>query len=233
MAENNERNKRSLRKIFNDMRYLINTNFTQEENTQQVFLTLTYKENMQDYKRLYSDYEKFYKKLKRLYKETELGYIVIMEPQERGAWHAHMLLKVFKGELYFDYDKIREMWGQGAVFIEKLKNVSNFGSYFVAYMSNAEIDDKVIAQLEISPDDVKEKDGKRYIKGTRLLYYKDYMQIYRHSRNIKKPSHHEVSEELLGASEDIYPTVAYKNYKEIPIDEERSMKIGKEQRKRK
>ena len=233
MIKTGERNKRSLRKIFNELRYLINSNFIQEDNTQQVFITLTYKENMQDYKQLYHDFDVFYKRLRRAYKDNELAYIVIVEPQGRGAWHAHLLLKVLSDEpVYFDYNTLYQMWGHGGIYVEKFKDVDNIGSYFVAYMSNAEIDDNTIEQLQINPDDIKEKDGKRYIKGTRLSYYKDYMQIYRHSRNVKKAVCHTVNEDKLGITEYIYPEITYQSIKEIPIDDDRVMKIGKEQRRK-
>ena len=237
MSKTGERNKRSLRKIFNDLRYLINTNFFQDHNHRQFFITLTYKENMQDYKRLYNDFQSFFRKLKRQYKAHELAYIVIMEPQGRGAWHAHLLLKVLSnGEFRIDFKNLRETWGQGRIRVEQLYNVDNLGSYFIAYMSNAEIDDKIIEQLELKPDDIKEKDGKRYIKGTRLNFYKDYMKIYRSSRNIKKPEHIELSEDIIGAAENLYPNITHQTLKEIPVlkdNEEIVLKIGKEQRRRK
>jgi hypothetical protein len=43
------------------------------------------------------------------------------------------------------------------------------------------------AEKYAKEDDIKEKNGKKYIKGKRLDFYPDYMQIYRNSRNLKKP----------------------------------------------
>ena len=52
----------SLRKTFTNLRQLINTNF--HVNDSELFLTLTYAENMQDPERLYTDYKKFFMRLR-------------------------------------------------------------------------------------------------------------------------------------------------------------------------
>lgn len=226
------RNKRSLRAIFNELRYLINSNFGNSglDQDTQLFITLTYRENMQDDKRLHKDFRDFFKRLKRAYKEHELCYISIIEPQERGAWHVHLLLKTLnKAELFIPYADIEKLWGHGATRTERL-NCDNIGSYFIAYLSNAELSDEALNALEIAPDDITVKDGKKYIKGTRLKWYPDYMQIYRHSKNVTYPGKVKGTDRNVESMENLYPDVTYQHIKEIET-EKKNLVIGKEQRR--
>jgi hypothetical protein len=88
------------------------------------------------------------------------------------------------------YEDAYKLWGNGYVTVEDLNNVDNVGAYFIAYFSNMEIADE---DLHKYPDDIKEmsrQDGngtKKVIKGRRCDFYPDYMQMYRNSRNLKKP----------------------------------------------
>lgn len=225
------RNKRSLRVIFNELRYLINANFYEQDEWRQLFITLTYRENMQDDKRLYSDFEKFIKRLKHNYAEHEFCYIAIVEPQERGAWHVHLLLKTLNQQtLYIHHDDMEKLWGHGATRTEQLK-CDNIGSYFIAYLSNAELSDEAINALEIPDSDIKVKDGKKYIKGTRLKWYPDYMKIYRNSRNVFKPAKHKGTDSKVEAMEEVFPKIGHQYIKEVET-EQKTLVIGKEQRKK-
>lgn len=88
-SENRSQDKESLRKTFKKIRELINTNFIGNKN--ELCFTITYKENIRDPKILYNDFRKFMKKLK--YKYGDVDYINVVEPQGRGAWHCHILLR--------------------------------------------------------------------------------------------------------------------------------------------
>ena len=63
----------SLRKTFTNLRQLINTNF--HVNDSELFLTLTYAENMQDPERLYTDYKKFFMRLRYSLENRELAIL--------------------------------------------------------------------------------------------------------------------------------------------------------------
>ena len=146
------------------LRMIINANFFGEPN--ELFITLTYRENMTDVKRLYRDFENFYKRLKRRYKEYKFEYIYAIEPQFRGAWHVHLLLKAMNVEyLYIPNNEIAELWGYGFTKTKRIENVDNVGAYLSAYLTNLE-------------------DGG---KGARLYLYPPGVNIYRTSRGIKKP----------------------------------------------
>ena len=82
-------NKKGLYKTFANARAVINANVTDVSKVR--WCTLTYAENMTDPKRLYTDFEKFNKRFQyycnqKGYSKPE--YIVMMEPQGRGAWQA-------------------------------------------------------------------------------------------------------------------------------------------------
>ena len=47
---------------------------------------------MMDSKRLYADFKRFMRRLRTI-TGKKLAYIVIIEPQESGSLHAHLLLK--------------------------------------------------------------------------------------------------------------------------------------------
>uniref|UniRef100_UPI00174A58D7 rolling circle replication-associated protein n=1 Tax=Metabacillus idriensis TaxID=324768 RepID=UPI00174A58D7 len=137
--ENRSQSYNSLRQTFKKLRYLINNNFVGKPN--EIHLTLTYKENMTDTKQLYSDYEKFIKRLRYEYKNlSTIDYINVIEPQARGAWHSHTLLR-FNGldKVYLKNSKIAELWGNGFVTIKSLKDIDNIGAYLSAYLADVEL----------------------------------------------------------------------------------------------
>jgi hypothetical protein len=181
------RNRRSLKKIFRDLRQLITTNF--EGSDCEKFLTLTFRIQTNQPRYVGDCLNVFNMRLKREF--PAVGYIHIVEPHASGNWHVHSLLKNTDGTwLNLDCDRMREIWGMGNVHIETLKNVDHLGAYFIAYFSNMEIQDE---DLHKYPDDIKQmprQDGngvKNVIKGKRCDFYPDYMKIYRNSRNLKQP----------------------------------------------
>lgn len=217
--QNRSQDKESLRKTFKHIRELINTNFTGAPN--ELCFTITYKENMTDSKLLYKDFEKFMKKLK--YKYDDVDYINVVEPQGRGAWHCHILLRFnsFK-KIYIPNKDIAEMWGHGFVTVKAIKqNIDNLGAYLSAYLGDVELDEDKLSDLiydgvikigqtipvkEVEIDGVK----KKFIKGGRLCYYPPKMNIYRCSRGIKQPivSHMDYYEakKIVGADTPTYST---------------------------
>lgn len=167
-----EKAKEDLKKTFNKLRQLIRTNFT-NNSTNQLFLTLTYKENMTDEKQLYNDFDAFYKRLKRKLKEHKLEYITVAEPQGRGAWHFHIMLKsTNQVNLYIDNKILEQVWGHGYTDAQRLKS-DDVGSYYVSYFTDLLEEDK--------------KGNKKHIKGSRLAMYPKGFKFYRTSRGIEKP----------------------------------------------
>lgn len=215
--ENRSQDKESLRRTFKKIRQLINTNFTGENN--ELCFTITYKENMTDPKVLYKDFEKFMKKLK--YKYNDVDYINVVEPQGRGAWHCHILLRFNSfDKIYIPNKEIASMWGRGFVKVKAMrKDIDNLGAYLSAYLGDVELDENNISELietgavktgqafnikEVEINGVK----KKFIKGGRLSYYPPKMNIIRTSRGIKQPTiietSYEEAKKIVGAGTPTY-----------------------------
>jgi len=194
-AENRVQNKEALRRTFKKIRELINTNFIGAKN--ELAFTITYKENMIDPKQLYKDFEKFIKRLR--YKYPDIDYMSVVEPQGRGAWHCHVLLRFNNLEkVYIPNKEVAELWGHGFVNVKAIsKDVDNLGAYLSAYLGYVEIDNnlnELVSLGVVKPGQtfkIKEVEvngkQKKFIKGGRLHLYPVGMNIYRCSRGIKPP----------------------------------------------
>lgn len=170
-----------LKKTFRKLRDLINNNFVGNKN--ELHVILTYADNMQDTEKLYVDFKKFWQKFKRKF-GSEFEYLDIVEPQGRGAWHHHLLLKSKKDiNLYLDSNVIAKLWGNGFVKIRSLKDVDNIGAYLSGYLCDIEV------SLDSLDGEIKEVDGEKkcFKKGGRLKLYPPGMNVYRKSRGIKFP----------------------------------------------
>jgi hypothetical protein len=189
--ENRQQSYNSLRQTFKKTRYLINNNLEGKPN--ELHVTLTYKENMTDTKILYKDFKNFMDRLRYKYKkETTIDYITVVEPQERGAWHCHVLMRFNDLEkIYVKSSDMEELWGQGFVKIKALKGVDNIGAYLSAYLSDVELNEES-AKIAIQEGrDIKTKviEGKekRFVKGGRLHMYPPGMNIVRKSKGMEYP----------------------------------------------
>lgn len=142
-----------------DLMRIIDTNFDDRTS----FLTLTTKENIQSREAFNDMFNKFITRFNYHFLHTKkraLKYIATLEKQERGAYHAHVLLFDVG---YLKHEELTEVWGHGFVWINKLDKLddsSNAGRYVSKYM------EKSIGQELI------ESKGKK-------SYYS--------SRNLKKP----------------------------------------------
>ena len=190
-TENRSQSYNSLRQTFKRLRYLINNNFVGNKN--ELFLTLTYKENMQDTKRLYTDLNKFIKRLKYRFKDkSTIDYINVVEPQARGAWHCHVLLRFNDLEKIFIPSKeMADLWGHGYIKLKSMNEVDNIGAYLTAYLADVELKDVDVHFVSRNKLKVVEKeiDGqkKSIVKGGRLHLYPTGMNLYRKSKGIKPP----------------------------------------------
>lgn len=200
-SENRSQSINEVRKSLGRLRDYINTNVTDVFKCK--WVTLTYGENMTDTKVLYKDFDKFNKRLKyHLNKQGHIyEYIVAMEPQGRGAWHAHMLMIFDKKAPYIDNDTVMsKIWGHGFTKTKNVKgNVDNLGAYLTAYLGDMELTEaiKTIGSEYISDNQYSiceatvEEEGKEvskaFVKGLRMVLYPPKFNIYRCSRGIKKP----------------------------------------------
>lgn len=88
-ALNRSDNIKAVKRTFVKLRRLIGNNFF--GGSTELWVTLTYKENMTNPTTAYEDFRAFMKSLKRKY--PNILYISVIEPQGRGSWHYHVLLK--------------------------------------------------------------------------------------------------------------------------------------------
>lgn len=169
-------------------------NFNVSDADKCLWVTLTYKENMTDSKRLYKDFVNFVKRFK--YKYGQFEYIVACEPQGRGAWHMHCIFIFPDTKPYIPNKELASCWGQGFTKTKRLNNVDNIGAYITAYLGDIDYNEAV--RLKIDPNfyetkEINEIDGeqlkvpKKVLKGARMVLYPPKFNLYRISKGIKKP----------------------------------------------
>lgn len=195
--ENRSESYNSLRQTFKKIRYLINNNFTGRKN--ELFITLTYAENMQDTKKLYTDMDKFIKRIRYKYKKrTDIDYLSVVEPQGRGAWHVHLLLRFNAlNSVFLPSKELSEIWGHGFDKIKRIDQVDNIGAYLSAYLADVELTDDTLSTVFQEDRKIVEKEvngvKKKFIKGGRLHMYPTGMNLYRKSKGIEFPERKKMS----------------------------------------
>lgn len=107
------------------------------------FITLTFKENIDDITYTNYEFNKFIKRLNfSLYgtKKQQLRYLAVWEKQKRGAIHYHI---IFFDLPFIKNKDLQEIWGHGFIKINKIDvdSKDNRGRYVSKYFSK-DIDDK-------------------------------------------------------------------------------------------
>lgn len=212
-------NKKGLYKTFARARALINTNVTDVSKVR--WCTLTYAENMTDTTRLYQDFEKFNKRFQYYCKKLDYGkpeYIVMMEPQGRGAWHAHLLyIWQDRQAPFIPNDVFASLWGHGFVKIKRLDDVDNVGAYLTAYLGDMELSEceEITPGMQgkvVEMEEHGKKVKKKFIKGARLDLYPANFNMIRYSRGCKQPTvemikQRDVRKKVLGATKTFQSAV--------------------------
>lgn len=184
-------NYKSLLLSFSKLRDLINCNVTDVSRVH--WCTLTYAQNMQDLKQLQRDFKHFWDRFKDYcisngYQIPE--YINAVEPQERGAWHIHLLIIWSIEAPFIPHEDFWKMWSpkgfkrnEDFVKIQSLyvdgKAIDNVGAYLTTYLT----------------DTLSDNEHKRE-KYNRLKLYPTGMNVYRTSKNIKRPEIEYMSEKF-------------------------------------
>lgn len=164
--DNRSQNINTIRYSISNLRNLINNNFFGGSN--ELWITLTFGDNkVYNPNDLCRYFQTFMQRLRYKYKNLKLDYIYVPEPHEKGDWHIHLLLKA-NNVLYIDNSVLNNIWGNGFVKVNRLKDIDNIGAYVSAYLINI-------------------KDGSKTKKGARLHLYPTGHQLYRFSKGIIKP----------------------------------------------
>ncbi len=101
------------------------------------FMTLTFKENIDDVAYTNYEFNKFIKRLNfYLYnsKKQQLKYLAVWEKQKRGAIHYHVIFFDFP---YIKHEILQKVWGHGFIKINKVDvdSKDNRGRYVSKYFS--------------------------------------------------------------------------------------------------
>ena len=225
-TENRSESYESIRRTMVRILEVINTNITEPKKT--MWVTLTYSQPdgvpMTDTKRLYNDYEKYWQRF--LYYTQRMGYwqeikpeyIAIAEPQGTGSWHIHAFIIwnrsipfIANDENTFQYIgrerlsaelTMSEIWQQGFTKTKQVRDTTNPGAYFTAYLADMPQDELdalpperknqvVYTATELQEKEFTDEQGnkkkKKFVKGARLVFYPPKFNIIRTSRGIKEP----------------------------------------------
>lgn len=199
--ENRSQSLDSIRSTLSKIRGLINSNILDADFCR--WVTLTYKENMTDSKKLYEDFRRFWGRFSYWCTSQNIiipEYISVVEPQGRGAWHVHAFFIWSEKAPFISNSILADLWQNGFVKIKALKDVDNIGAYFSAYLGDIPLNElskmDIEVRLKCSRCPIDEKNfiddegfikKKDFIKGGRLFLYPPGMNIVRSSRGIKKP----------------------------------------------
>ena len=121
------------------IRRLACTNFN---NKYDKFLTLTFAENKTNIEECNLLFKNFINRLKYKYNLLCLKYLAVIEFQERGAVHYHVLLNI----PYIPHKELQELWGNGFVFVNAISHVDNLGAYILKYMTKDNNDTRLMGK---------------------------------------------------------------------------------------
>ncbi len=158
--------KRSLNKI----RTLVLNNFNAFEG---FFITLTYHEPMFDFDIVAKDFAKFYDKLKYYYSSYRFDYLRLIEPQESGSWHIHIVIKsaIENQQIKITESVILKAWKFGSVKVSQIYDTEGLAKYLGTYNNSNN----------------KKVTSKTMEKQNRWHYYPPGVKIFTKSKGIKYP----------------------------------------------
>ena len=109
------------RTMNNKVRPILENNFWGGNN--ELFVSLTFSNDMQDFNELPKYFDNFWKRLTRKYKNTfDLACVYVKEMQmKRNCWHYHVMLKeVNKNNLYIDCTDLYRIWKYGNITVSRI-----------------------------------------------------------------------------------------------------------------
>lgn len=123
-----------------DLRRIINSNYNDGSSR---FITLTFRENLQDFKIANYEFKKFILRF-NYHIGYKAEYTVVIEFQERGAIHYHTVFYNLPRKL--NLPKCRKIWGQGSFNCKLINDVDNVGAYITKYMTKNADDERLKGQ---------------------------------------------------------------------------------------
>jgi len=117
---------------------------------------------MEDMNKANREFKKFIQRLK--YHYGDFKYLAVVEFQDRGAIHYHMLADF----CYIEQKELGKIWGNGFVWINNLlkanngKPVDNIGAYIVKYMNKDTLDERLMGKKSYFTS--------KYLKRPEIIY---------------------------------------------------------------
>lgn len=112
------RTKENIQNSMKKARDYLKNNFDGSDN--EIFVTLTYADEMRDMNKLKKDYDYFWKRLKKQYQDLEYLYVVEMQ-ENRKSLHLHILLKDPKhSKLFIPHEEIERLWNKGIIWVSRI-----------------------------------------------------------------------------------------------------------------
>ncbi len=167
-------------RAFERLRRIINYNFVGNSNELHIILTYSSDLHMTDRSIVSNDFKKFWKRIKYYYGPME--YIVMYEPDCRGRWHIHVLVKNKDVDtLFIDNRSVQDIWSNGFTKVRRNIENDNIGAYFTVLLGG-------------------NSKGK---KASCIQYYQKYKKLYTKSHGILVPplyhmTYNEAEKLLLG-----------------------------------
>ena len=157
-ADDKEKNREKvLSRARKDLRRILNCNIQKYSK----FLTLTFKDNVQDLDYANNEFKNFIKRLNYHY-GIKIKYTAVIEFQKRGAIHYHCILYNLVQKI--NVQELQEIWKHGFIKINSIDNVDNVGAYVCKYMTKTD-DDRLLGRRMYfnsrglnKPQEIKEPD---------------------------------------------------------------------------
>lgn len=122
----------SVKRTKDKVKYLIHANTA---NATPIFVTLTYRENMEDRSKAVKDIGRFLRSLRVLY--PALQYLYVFEKQRRGAYHAHIILFNVS---FIHIQTLENIWAFGYTNVRRLHDATHISHYLGKYITKESCD---------------------------------------------------------------------------------------------
>lgn len=170
------KNSRNFNRQFENLAYLIASNFSGDDREVHIVLTYRNGENNRDI--VGKDLKSFMKKLRYRFKDKFPGmeYIAVYEQHASGGWHIHVLLKAM-ATLYIPWNKLVKLWGHGQAYIKKNYICDKNPYYFSVFTEQVNV-------VNQNGNKIIKMQGK---KAKRLAFYPQGKKLYSKSKGIITP----------------------------------------------
>ena len=121
--DNTKSVKHSMKNIYS----LVLNNFAEQES---FYITLTYSYHMDDFNKANNDFTAFIDKFKYRMGEIKIEYLKVIEAQESGSWHFHVLIKSSNYRYFrMTKGKVEDCWKHGSVKIQQVYDTKGLALY--------------------------------------------------------------------------------------------------------